>query len=142
MYSKILVPIDGSENSMRALSHGLFLASQLKSKITIVHVTEIPPFVYIQSQKVIDSIMNTLQEEERKIVDEVKSLVSKYDVDYDIASLKDQSIGHAIMEFDNKVNFELIVIGSRGRGGIKTSILGSVSNYIFNHTKKAVLVVK
>ena len=35
MYAKILVPIDGSENSMRALEHGLNLSSGLKSKLTV-----------------------------------------------------------------------------------------------------------
>lgn len=142
MYSKILVPIDGSENSLRALAHGLFLSSQFKSNLIIVHVTEIPPFVYIQSQKIIDTIINTLEEESRKILDEAKSVVTKQDVNYEIVSLKGESVASTILEYDKKINSDLIVIGNRGRGKIPTTVLGSTSNHVFNHTKKPVLVIK
>ncbi len=60
LISKILVPIDGSENSLRALNYGLFLCSKLKSRLTILYILEVPPFVYIQSQKLINSVMITL----------------------------------------------------------------------------------
>jgi nucleotide-binding universal stress UspA family protein len=67
LYSKILVPIDGSENSMRALKHALFLSSKLKSKLTILYVLEIPPFVYVQSQKLVGSVMASLEKESKDI---------------------------------------------------------------------------
>ncbi|MDR4490496.1 MAG: universal stress protein [Candidatus Nitrosocosmicus sp.] len=142
MYSKILVPVDGSQNALRALSEGLFLASKLNSKLTILYVTEIPPFVYIQSQKIIDTILETLEDESKRILDEAESIAQNQDVNYEIVSLKGQSVGSTILEYEVKNNFDLIIIGSRGRGKIKSTILGSTSNYVFNHTKKPVLVVK
>ena len=53
MNSRILAPVDGSENSMRSLDHASFLSSKLDSKLIILYVLEIPPFVYIQSQKLV-----------------------------------------------------------------------------------------
>jgi nucleotide-binding universal stress UspA family protein len=79
-YSKILVPVDGSENSIRALRHGLFLSSKLASKLTILYVLEIPPVVYVQSQKVIDSVMSTLEKEAKVILNTVSLEAQNYDV--------------------------------------------------------------
>ena len=67
MYSKILVPIDGSDNSIRALRHGLFLSSKLGSKLTVLNVLEIPPVVYVQSQKIVDSVINALEKESKEV---------------------------------------------------------------------------
>ena len=53
---------------MRALEHGFFLCSKLKSSLTILYVIEIPPFLYIQSQKLVDSIMLTLENEAKGIL--------------------------------------------------------------------------
>jgi nucleotide-binding universal stress UspA family protein len=77
LISKILVPIDGSENSLRALNHGLFLSSKLKSKITILYVIEVPPFIYIQSQKLINSVMIELEKEAKDILDIGKNQAKK-----------------------------------------------------------------
>ncbi len=57
MNSRILAPVDGSENSMRSLDYASFLSSKLDSKLIVLYVLEIPPFVYIQSQKLVNSIM-------------------------------------------------------------------------------------
>ena len=69
LISKILVPIDGSENSMRALNHGLFLSSNLKIKLTIIFVIEVPPFVYVQSQKGVNSVMASLEKEANDVLE-------------------------------------------------------------------------
>lgn len=68
MYAKILVPIDGSENSMRSLEHGLNLSSGLKSKLTVLYVMQIPPFVYVQSQQVVNSVMESLEKEAKSVL--------------------------------------------------------------------------
>ena len=47
-----------------------------------------------------------------------------------------------IVEIAEKKNFDLIVIGSRGRGSAKEIFLGSVSNYVLHKSKKPVLIVK
>lgn len=86
--------------------------------------------------------MKTLDDGSKKILDEAESMAQKHDVNYEIVSLKGQSAGSITLEYDRKNNFALIIMGSRGRGKIKTTILGSASNHVFNHTKKPLLVVK
>jgi len=142
LISKILVPIDGSENSLRALSHGLFLSSNLKIKLTILFVIEVPPFVYIQSQKVVDSVMASLEKEAKDILEEGRNQAKRYDVEPEIIFLEGNNIASIIIEHGDKNNFDLIVIGSKGKGKLKTSLLGSVSNKVIHHSKSPVYMVK
>ena len=142
LISKILVPIDGSENSMRALSHGLFLSSNLKIKLTIIFVIEVPPFVYVQSQKVVNSVMASLEKEAKDVLEEGRNQAKKYDVEPEILFLEGNNIASIIIEHGEKNNFDLIVIGSKGKGKLKSSLLGSVSNKVIHHSKSPVYVVK
>ncbi|MDF0682080.1 MAG: universal stress protein [Candidatus Nitrosocosmicus sp.] len=67
MYSKILVPVDRSDNSVRALRHALFLSSKLGSKLTVLNVLEVLPVVYVQSQIIVDSVINALEDKSKKV---------------------------------------------------------------------------
>ena len=80
-------------NSLRALNHGLFLSSKLKSKITILYVIEVPPFVYIQSQKLINSVMIALEKEAKDILDIGKNQAKKYDIEPGTVFLEGGNIG-------------------------------------------------
>jgi nucleotide-binding universal stress UspA family protein len=142
LYSKILVPIDGSENSMRALKHALFLSSKLKSKLTILYVLEIPPFVYVQSQKLVDSVMASLEKEAKDILDTAKNQAKEFDVEYETILLEGNNVASILVDYVKKNDFDTIVIGSRGHGKFKTTLLGSVSNNVLHHSKNPVMIVK
>ena len=77
MFSKILVPVDGSDISYRALDSALFLSERLASKITAIHVIEKVPTVYIQSQKVLDELLETLRMKAKRSLMNVHRLLPK-----------------------------------------------------------------
>jgi nucleotide-binding universal stress UspA family protein len=142
LYSKVLVPVDGSDNSNRALKHALSLSSKLKSKLTILYVLEVPPFVYVQSQKLVDSVMASLEKEAKNILDVAQNQANEFDVEYETALLKGDHIASVIIDYNKKNDFDIIVIGSRGHGKLKTTVLGSVSNNVLHHSKNPVLIIK
>ncbi len=142
MFSKILIPIDGSDNSLRALSHGLFLCSKLKSKLTILYVIEVPPFVYIQSQKLVNSVLITLEKEAKDILEAGKIQAKKYDIEAETIFLEGSNIGSIIMDYSEKNNYDFIIIGSRGKGNFKHALLGGVSHRVLHHSKNPVLIIK
>jgi nucleotide-binding universal stress UspA family protein len=142
MYSKILVPVDGSENSIRALRHGLSLSSKLGSKLTVLYVLEIPPVVYVQSQKVIDSVISTLEKEAKDIFDAVNLESRNYDTVYETILLKGHHVASLINEYADQNAVDIIIIGSRGNGKFKSAILGSVAHNVFHNTKKPILIIK
>jgi nucleotide-binding universal stress UspA family protein len=57
MLSKLLVPVDGSENSLRALDHAIYLAKKTGANITAMNVIENPPTVYVESQKLLNDLL-------------------------------------------------------------------------------------
>jgi len=127
---------------MRALEHGFFLCSKLKSSLTILYVIEIPPFLYIQSQKLVDSIMLTLENEAKSILINGKIQGKKYNIDPDSLFLEGGNIGSIIIDYSEKNSFDFIIIGSKGKGNFKNALLGSVSHRVLHHSKNPVLIVK
>ena len=142
LYSKILVPIDGSENSTRALEHGLALSSNLKSKLTLLYIIDVPPFVYVQSQQVVNSVMESLEKEAKSVLESAKNLSKKQGVEPETVFLKGGDISSIIIDYGEKNNFDVIVIGSRGHGKVKTVLLGSVSHNVLHNSKIPVIIIK
>ena len=106
------------------------------------YVLETLPFVYIQSQKIINSVIGSLEEEAKKVYDQVNKEDQKYDVVYQVVTLKGHPVTSVIIEYSEDKDFDLNIIGSRGHGKFKAAILGSVSLHVFNHIKKPVTLVK
>ncbi len=141
LFSKILVPVDGSEVSFRALDAALFISEKLGSDITVVHVIENVPTVYIESQKLLDELLNAYRGEGQKILDKCLEIAKKKGITINM-SLLQGSPASTILGFAEKENFNAITIGSSGIGGFKGMLLGSVSSKIINHSSHPVLLIK
>jgi nucleotide-binding universal stress UspA family protein len=141
LFSKILVPVDGSDISYRALDSALFLSERLGSKITAIHVIEKVPTVYIQSQKFLDEILETHKNESQKILDECSSIATKKGIAINTILLEGNPAS-TILEFSQMEKYEVIIIGSRGMGHFKELILGSVSSKILHHSLCPVLLIR
>ena len=63
MFSRILVPVDGSDNSHRALDAALFLSEKLGSKVTAIHVMEDVPVLHIESEKLLRELLEAYKKE-------------------------------------------------------------------------------
>ena len=142
MNSKILAPVDGSENSMRSLDHAIILSSKLNTTLVILIVLEVPPFVYVQSQKLVNSIMMELEKEASNLLKSCTSRAKNYGITVEAMFLEGQNTGSIIIDYVEKNNFDYIVMGSRGQGRFKHAILGSVSHRVLHHSKVPVLIVK
>jgi nucleotide-binding universal stress UspA family protein len=141
MFSKILVPVDGSENSLRALEQGLFIAKSTNSSLTAMHVIENPPTVYVESQKLLNEIMAKYRSEAAKVLDKCKQVAEKNGVKIETVMAEGDAASNITGYAENE-GFDLIVIGSRGLGRFKEMVLGSVSSKVLHHTKCSVLIVK
>ena len=141
MLSKILVPVDGSDNSLRALDYAIFLAKSTGAGVTAMHVIESPPTIYIESQKLLDDIMAKYRTESGKILDKCKQNAEKSGVKIETVIAEGDAASN-ITGYTEKEAFDLIVIGSRGLGKFKEMVLGSVSNKVLHHSKASVLIVK
>ncbi|MDQ2686145.1 MAG: universal stress protein [Thermoproteota archaeon] len=141
MFSKILVPIDGSENSKRACKYALYLSKNLRGEITILHVADTPPSVYVQSQKVLDELLDKYSKGREKVFDEYQKLAEN-EKDKIKTKLIFGDPGKGIVEFSLKEEFDVIVIVNRGMGHLKEMIIGSVSSTVIHDAKCPVLLIK
>jgi nucleotide-binding universal stress UspA family protein len=141
MLTKILVPIDGSENSKRAFEYALYLSKNLKGDITILHVADAPPSVYVQSQKVLDELLEKYSKGREKVFNEYQELAERENTEIKTKLIFGDP-AKAIIEFSLKEQSDVIVIGTRGMGHLKEMIIGSVSNSIIHDAKCPVLLVK
>lgn len=134
----ILVPLDGSKNSFKALTKAIYLAKKCNASITALYVLRVaydnPSLLYVPQTQ------NELKKVE-KFLDTAKNQVSKNSIGFKKKTL----FGHEakqIVDFAQKQKFDLIVMGARGHGGIKQMILGSISNTVVHSSKIPVLIVK
>lgn len=141
MLSKILVPVDGSDNSLRALDHAIFLAKSAGAGVTAMHVMEKPPTVYVESQKLLNDIMAKYRTESGKILDRCKQIAEKSGVKIETVIAEGDAASN-ITGYAQNEGFDLIILGSRGLGKFKEMVLGSVSNKVLHHSKASVLIVK
>ena len=141
MLSKLLVPVDGSENSLRALDHAIYLAKKTGANITAMNVIENPPTVYVESQKLLNDLLAKFREESANILDKCKQIAEKNDVKIETV-MGEGDAASTIVGYAQKGDFDTIIIGRRGFGRFKEMMLGSISNKVLHHAKCTVMIVK
>lgn len=142
MKSKILVPVDDSAYSKKALERALSIAQITRASVTAVHVMETLPTVHVESQKVLDDVRVKYMRESTKLLDECKVIAEKNDgIKIETVLMEGDDSAESIVEFSEKGGFDMIIIGSRGRSKLEM-MLGSTSRKVLHLAKCSVLVVK
>ena len=137
--SKILVPLDGSKNSVRGLEMAITLARQSGATITGVFSISAPPHSEFRG---VGSVEKALNKEVKKILEDAKVLAAQNGIVFKEKILRGD-IGYNIIKLAHgKEHFDMIVIGSRGRSSAKEIFFGSTSNYVIHTSKIPVVVVK
>jgi len=141
MFTKILVPVDGSDNSYRALDAALFFSDKLGSKVAAVHVMEDIPVLHIQSEKLLRELLEDYKNREQLILTKSSEIARKKGLAIDTILLRGNP-SSIILDFCEKEKYDVIVLGSRGLGKFKELILGSVSNKIVHHSRSPVVLIR
>jgi nucleotide-binding universal stress UspA family protein len=132
---KILVPLDGSKSSIRALNLAISIASSSGSTITGFHVIRFP----INFSSV---MKKHYKKTAQKIMSSASKLTRQSKIIFKQIIRFDGYVGNEIVKYSQDNKFDLIVIGSRGPSPIAEMFLGSVANYVMTKSKIPVLLVK
>ncbi|MFN3655104.1 MAG: universal stress protein [Candidatus Nitrosotenuis sp.] len=132
---KILIPLDGSKYSKRALELAIGIAKNQGISITGFHTIMLP----VMSDR---KIKERYQRLANKIIVEATKIAKKHGVQFYWKLRFDDYAGKEIVRFAQEGEFDLIVMGSRGPNPVAEMFLGSVANYVLNKSKIPVLVVK
>jgi len=148
--SRILVPVDGSANSTRALKVACELAKFSGSELFIFTVIPAPgilveaPVGFGLPPGGISEYYNHQEQNAENVVAEALSICKGGGI-YNVATQitrASKSIVEEIIEAAKRKDIDLIVIGTRGLGGFKKLLLGSVSSGVVTHASCDVYVVR
>ena len=161
MITKILVGVDGSKNSEKALDYALEIADKFSASILILNVFQPPPeFGYqanmssqfpasgypqdtIGDQPNLSAFIKDLRKVHEAILFKAGERAIKLKPMLKITTeLKEGNTASQIIETAANDGFDLIVVGHMGESGIKEFLLGSTSERVVHQAICAVLVVK
>jgi len=134
----ILVPLDGSKNSIRGLDDAISIARACQATITGIYI--IPMYPRNLADAIIPYFIQP-EREAKKFMRSAKTRAAQKGILFK-SKITRGSPTCEIQELANAKRFDLVVIGARGRGSLKDAFLGSVSNAIVHKCKIPVMVVK
>ena len=150
-FPKILVAIDGSEESIKAAECAIEIAKKDNAQLIAFTVLDLSKPRHLSSMFIAAPTYGLREfKEERKEaeqwIDKVSKLAQQKDNNNNI-KFKSQieesvSVQGAIVNYAENENIDLIVIGTRGRSGFKKMLLGSVAIGVVTYATCPVLVVK
>lgn len=138
---RILIATDGSDAAVEAIEFGLELAREQGSEVTFVHVTTPIEFAVYPFGPV-DSAPDeapALEQDDALRVAMAKAAESGVTA-HPVSILGDPVI--ELPAYAERMAADLIVIGSRGLGGVTGALLGSVSRGVLKHADRPVLIVR
>jgi len=145
---RILVAVDGSQNAQRALEAAVDMAKHLKAELRIAHVVYVPTLFW--SMGVPGSAVPTdkIEEDAERVARELLDKALKFAKDAGVTNAKDELVTDLVSPYQGIVQLaehdgaDLIVVGTRGNGGFKKLLLGSVANSVLHYAGCSVLVTK
>lgn len=138
-YRKILIAVDGSICSTKAVKKGIQLGVELNAAIALIYVVD-DSFVPLGTDETYGSpitILNEMREEGISVLDK---LSSKAETKVE----KFLEVGKPFKEILNKARMwkaDLIVMGTHGRTGLKHLLMGSVAEHVIRNSKLPVFIV-
>ncbi|WP_337665435.1 universal stress protein [Mitsuokella jalaludinii] len=138
MMKNILVPVDGSEGSDRAVTEAISIAEACEAKLNFLYVANINQLAI--NACLSDAILEAVTKAGNVVLDRAMEMVPS-GIEKEAFS-ETGSPAVVILDFATSNDMDLIVMGSRGLGVVKGVLLGSVSQYIVEQSMCRVLVVK
>lgn len=136
---KILVPLDLSDTSLKALHYAVSLARQFGAHLTILHV--VPPPIYSAEVATADLAWPEHFEMIEKRLNEIRQTMIPADLGVDIA-IRHTFTFDGILEVARENQADLIVVTTHGRTGLTHLLLGSTAENIVRRAPCPVLVVR
>jgi len=155
MFRKILVPLDGSEHSLRALETAIQVARKFDGKITLIHVYSVtvapmmmpepttltPSGVPVVTPAEISKMVEAAREVGNRILKEGEQKVESENIQVETIINEGNTV-QEIIKVAKEGTFDLIVMGVKGIGRLRELLVGSVSEGVIKHAPCPVLVVK
>lgn len=141
MFHNILVAVDGSEHAERALTEAIDLAHASNARLTIITAVAEPRTgaMIALASGAAAALGPAMMEDAKKVL---RAAADRVPEDISVTTiLTEQPIRQAILKRIEEGRHDVVVMGSRGRGTVRSAVLGSVSHHILHHSPVPVLIV-
>jgi len=134
----ILVPLDGSQDSQKALLQACDLAKNYQANLILVYVIDKPLSLNLLDRK---EYLEILRKFGNKVL--IKGKQTSKNKGLDVTTImKEGNIANEIVKLAKNKKCNLIIVGSKGLGATARFFLGSVSNKLANNSPCSILIVK
>ncbi len=142
--TRILLATDGSSEARLAATTAADLAKSTGSELHVLHVGAGHPLYEASGLSgIAEEVLDAQRREAQRVLDEQLRLVGESGVPVEEAHLNiDERPDRTIVHLSEDLGAGLIVMGSKGRGGIRRALMGSVSDAVVRHAHCPVLVVR
>ena len=139
--TKILLASDGSSHSQLAARVATSIATKTNSELHVAHVGFVPA-MYHPEMRGYASHFEALQQETQQVLDEEVRQMEAKGNSVARAHLRMGRPDAEVEELAEEVGAGMIVVGSRGLGGVRRTLMGSVSDSVVRHAHCPVLVMR
>ena len=137
-FKKILVPLDGSKYSEKALQRACEFVNAFDSKLVLLYVVEKSLPINLLDRK---EYLKILQKFGNKTLKKANNVLSKKGITAKTL-LKEGNIVAEIEKVVKKEKYDLIIVGNKGLGSVTRFLLGSVSNKLAQSSSCSLLIIK
>lgn len=138
---KILVPIDGSKHADLAIKKAKEFADGFGSTVVLLHVNDFNQHLFNYNAGVDENFIELFNQISNNILECGKEKLAMPGNRVETVKLEG-SVANSIIDYANKNDFDLVIIGSHGKGAIHDFLMGGVAHKILLHIEKPVLVVR
>jgi len=138
LYMNILVPLDGSDYSKKALFQACDMAKNYQANLILVYVVDKSPALNLLDR---NEYLKMLRKFGKKVLIKGKETAKDKGIDTTTV-MKEGNITNEIVKLAKSKKCNLIIVGSKGLGATARFFLGSISNKLANNSPCSVLIVK
>ena len=136
---KILIAVDGSEHSKRAVEYAIELLKMLQAEIILIHCHKNYPTLL--GEPYLQQAINKINQEAETLVKPFRELFREGNITITERIMEGRA-GEVIVEVANTEKIDLIIMGSRGLSDLEGLIVGSVTHRVLHAASCPVLVVR
>ena len=140
LYTKILVPVDGSDHSLKTAEEAFKIAKLFGSRVTALFVVDTRQLLSHEEDKR-EEVKRRLKSFGLKALEKVEELAGKLGVDVETV-IREGVPAEEIVDFADEIKADLIVICTRGLTGLKRIVIGSTTYRVVEWASCRVLVIK
>jgi len=141
MYTNIMIAVDGSSESLQAVREALTLIARgLRAEVALVNVQEPATLLQLATRDA-DAIAAAAVEAGENLMSAAAALLDAEGVGYSMEVVMGEP-GAMLVDMAEELGADMVIMGARGMGAVKSVIVGSVSKAVITHCSRPVLVVR